>query len=44
MITSLTAEKLACVRGERTLFEGLSFRVAAGQALPYRRAKKVSCS
>ena len=33
MITSLTAEKLACVRGERTLFEGLSFRVAAGQAL-----------
>jgi heme exporter protein A len=33
MITSLTAEKLTCVRGERTLFEGLSFRVAAGQAL-----------
>jgi heme exporter protein A len=33
MITSLTAEKLTCVRGERTLFAGLSFQVAAGQAL-----------
>jgi heme exporter protein A len=33
MITSLTAEKLTCVRGERVLFEGLSFCVAAGQAL-----------
>lgn len=33
MISSLTAEKLACVRGERVLFEGLSFRLAAGQAL-----------
>ena len=33
MITSLTAEKLTCVRGYRTLFEGLSFRVTAGQAL-----------
>jgi heme exporter protein A len=33
MITSLTAEKLACARGERTLFEGLNFRVRAGQAL-----------
>jgi heme exporter protein A len=33
MITSLTAEKLTCVRGERVLFEGLSFRVSAGQAL-----------
>jgi heme exporter protein A len=33
MITSLTAEKLTCVRGERTLFAGLSFHVAAGQAL-----------
>jgi heme exporter protein A len=33
MISSLTAEKLTCVRGERNLFEGLSFRVAAGQAL-----------
>src|SRR6202046_779624 len=33
MITSLTAEKLACARGERRLFDGLSFRVRAGQAL-----------
>jgi heme exporter protein A len=33
MISSLTAEKLACVRGERRLFDGLSFRVRAGQAL-----------
>jgi heme exporter protein A len=33
MITALTAEKLACVRGERRLFDGLSFRVKAGQAL-----------
>jgi heme exporter protein A len=33
MISSLTAEKLACARGERRLFEQLSFRVTAGQAL-----------
>src|ERR1700719_4438089 len=33
MITSLTAEKLACARGERKLFDGLNFRVRAGQAL-----------
>jgi len=33
MISSLTAEKLACVRGDKNLFEGLSFRVKAGQAL-----------
>ena len=33
MITSLTAEKLACARGERRLFENLSFKVRAGQAL-----------
>jgi heme exporter protein A len=33
MITSLTAEKLACTRGDRILFENLSFRVKAGQAL-----------
>src|SRR6202000_761858 len=33
MITSLTAEKLACARGEKRLFDGLSFRVRAGQAL-----------
>jgi heme exporter protein A len=33
MISSLTAEKLACARGERKLFEQLSFRVTGGQAL-----------
>jgi len=33
MISSLTAEKLVCTRGERRLFDGLSFRVRAGQAL-----------
>jgi heme exporter protein A len=33
MISSLTAEKIACARGEKELFESLSFRVKAGQAL-----------
>jgi heme exporter protein A len=33
MISSLTAERLACTRGDRKLFDGLSFRVTAGQAL-----------
>jgi heme exporter protein A len=33
MITALTAEKLACMRGGRRLFDGLSFTVRAGQAL-----------
>ncbi|HEX4270765.1 MAG TPA: heme ABC exporter ATP-binding protein CcmA [Rhizomicrobium sp.] len=33
MISSLTAEKLVCARGDRKLFDGLSFRVQAGQAL-----------
>jgi len=33
MIASLTAEKLACVRGDKKLFDGLNFRVTAGQAL-----------
>jgi heme exporter protein A len=33
MIASLTAEKLACTRGSRRLFEGLSFKVMAGQVL-----------
>jgi heme exporter protein A len=33
MISTLTADGLACMRGERRLFEGLSFRVKAGQAL-----------
>jgi heme exporter protein A len=33
MISSLTAENIACVRGERRLFDGLSFHVGGGQAL-----------
>ncbi len=33
MISSLTAENLALARGDKRLFEGLSFRVSAGQAL-----------
>src|SRR5438270_13456227 len=33
MISSVTAEKLACVRGDKRLFDGLNFRVSAGQAL-----------
>jgi len=33
VISSLTAENLACVRGDKRLFESLSFRVRAGQAL-----------
>jgi heme exporter protein A len=33
MISSLTAENLACVRGERRLFDSLSFHVGAGRAL-----------
>ncbi len=33
MIRSLTAESLACVRGERRVFAELDFEVAAGEAL-----------
>lgn len=33
MISSLTAENLACARGDKRLFEGLNFFVTAGQAL-----------
>ena len=33
MISSLTAENLACARGDKRLFDGLNFRVSAGQAL-----------
>jgi heme exporter protein A len=33
MISSLTAENLACARGDSALFDGLNFRVTAGQAL-----------
>ena len=32
-ITSLTAESLSCIRGERVLFRDLSFAAAAGQVL-----------
>jgi heme exporter protein A len=38
MISSLTAEKLACARGERRLFENLSFCVKAGHALAVQGA------
>jgi heme exporter protein A len=41
MISSLTAENLACARGDRTLFEGLNFRVTAGQALAVEGANGV---
>ena len=33
MIASLTVNNLACTRGDRVLFEGLSFRLERGQAL-----------
>lgn len=33
MIVSLTAEKLACARGERRVFSDLAFEVLAGEAL-----------
>src|SRR4029078_8353252 len=33
MISFLTAENLACARGDKRLFDGLNFRVMAGQAL-----------
>src|SRR3954463_14048744 len=33
MISFLTAENLACTRGDKKLFDGLNFRVSAGQAL-----------
>ena len=33
MISFLTAENLACARGDRVLFDSLNFRVTAGQAL-----------
>jgi len=33
MIVSLTADKLACVRGDRRIFTDLDFQVAAGEAL-----------
>jgi heme exporter protein A len=33
MISSLTAEKLACVRGDKRVFADLDFQIAAGEAL-----------
>lgn len=33
MITALTIDDLTLTRGDRTLFEGLSFKVAAGEAV-----------
>ena len=41
MISSLTAEKLACVRGERRLFADLDFQIAAGEALVVEGANGV---
>src|ERR1700761_5115863 len=33
MISALAVEKLACLRGEKRLFDNLSFELRAGQAL-----------
>lgn len=33
MISSLTADNLVCVRGDKRVFEGVRFRVLSGQAL-----------
>jgi len=41
MISSLTAERLTCARGDRVLFEDLSFRVKTGQALAVEGANGV---
>jgi heme exporter protein A len=41
MISSLTAEKLACVRGDRRVFADLDFQVAAGEALVVEGANGV---
>jgi heme exporter protein A len=41
MILSLTAEKLACVRGERQVFAGLDFQVKAGEVLVVEGANGV---
>src|SRR6185312_6544531 len=41
MIVSLTAEKLACARGERRVFSGLDFEVRAGEALVVEGANGV---
>ena len=41
MILSLTAEKLACARGERRVFSDLDFEVRAGEALVVEGANGV---
>lgn len=41
MISSLTAEKLACRRGDRKLFEDVSFTLSPGQALAIEGANGV---
>jgi len=41
MILSLTAEKLACTRGDRRLFADLDFQVGAGEALVIEGANGV---
>jgi heme exporter protein A len=41
MISSLTAEKLACMRGDRRVFADLDFQVAAGEALVVEGANGV---
>jgi len=41
MISSLTAENLACARGDKKLFDSLNFRVSAGQALAVEGANGV---
>src|SRR6185437_16791991 len=41
MIVSLTAEKLACVRGDRQLFSGLDFEVKSGEVLVVEGANGV---
>ena len=41
MIRSLTAEKLACVRGDRRVFSGLDFEVKSGEVLVVEGANGV---
>lgn len=41
MIKSLSAEKLTCVRGDRPLFAGLDFTVAAGEVMVVEGANGV---
>jgi heme exporter protein A len=41
MIVSLTAEKLACVRGDRKVFSGVAFEVKSGEVLVVEGANGV---